>query len=125
MDWFYTQMVQMHVVLAWCVFGLFLSRGLGAQLGMQWPFDDRLRTLVFGAHFLLVISGLSLWNLLGFNPRYDPWLAAKLLALVAYYFIGHWALTPGRFSLPAYLVALLLLAYVMAVSATRQLLLGA
>jgi uncharacterized membrane protein SirB2 len=125
MDWFYTQMVQMHAILGWCVLGLFLARGLGAQLGMQWPFDARLRPLIFGAHFLLAISGLSLWNLLGYDPRYHPWLAAKLIALAAYYAIGHWALTPNRFSLPAYLAALLLLAYVMGVSITRQLLIVA
>lgn len=120
MDWYYLQMREMHALLAWVSVGFFLARGLAFQFQMQWPMDVRVRTLVFGCDFLLTICGLSLWGLLQFNPVYQAWLGMKLLALVGYTVAAHWAMGRGEFRVIGYVLALLLLAYMMAVSYLRD-----
>lgn len=124
MDWFYGPMVQMHALLAWCSVGLFVARGLAHQFGAQWVMDERLRTLVFSSHLLIVVSGICLRGALHHDPRYEPWMTAKFIALGLYFAIGHWALGRGEFRVIGYLLALLALGYVAAVSVTRQVLLG-
>lgn len=126
MDWFYLPMVKAHAVLAWCAVGLFIVRGLGHQFNIDagWVMDERVRTLVFTAHLLLVICGLCLWFALQRDVTVELWMTAKLLALAVYFPFGHWALGRGEFRVVSYLVALLALAYVIAVSMTRQVLLG-
>jgi uncharacterized membrane protein SirB2 len=100
---------------------MFLVRGLAFQLGRAWAMDERLRTLVFGADFLLTITGLSLWVLLYLNPFLrDGWLLAKLLALAAYTFSAHVAMGSPKVHWLAYIASLLLLAYMMGVSITRS-----
>lgn len=124
MSWFYSQMQDMHILLAWCSVALFLVRGLALQFKAEWPLDVRLRALVFGVNFLLVIAGLSLWGSLNYNPMVHTWLLAKFIAIAAYMACVHWAMGRGEFSLLAYLAGLLLLGYVMAVAITREPLLG-
>ena len=124
MDWFYGPMVKMHALLAWCSIVLFLVRGLAHQFGAAWVTDERLRTLVFSSHVLIVVSGLSLWGALHLDPRYETWMTAKFIALGIYFATGHWAFGRGEFRLLGYVLALVALAYVMAVSVTRQVLLG-
>ena len=125
MDWFYTQMLQLHVVLAWCSLGLFLLRGLAYQFGAAWAKEGQVLIIVFGVNTLLAVTGLSLWSLIHFNPlTRDPWLLLKLLALGGYFASGHWAMGRGEFRLLGFLIALALMAYMMALSLTRQPLLG-
>lgn len=124
MDWFYTPMLKMHALLGWCSIALFVARGLAHQFGAAWVMDDRLRTLVFSSHLLIVVSGLCLWGALHHDPRYEPWMTAKFLALGVYFAVGHWAMGRGEFRVIGYLIALLALAYVVGVSVTRQALLG-
>lgn len=120
MDWFYTGMLQMHQALAWASLVLFAARGLTAQFRLEWADDDRLRAISFGIHFLLAISGLSMWGLLHYNPLNDGWLAAKLLAIAAYAFCAHWTVKSRELSLPAFVAGLLLLAYALRVSFVRD-----
>ncbi|MDT8999420.1 SirB2 family protein [Paucibacter sp. APW11] len=120
MDWYYLQMREMHALLAWVSVAFFLVRGFAFQLQAEWPMDVRVRTLVFGTDLLLTVCGLSLWGLMHFNPWYDAWLGTKLLALVAYTATAHWAMGRDEFSLLGYVLALLLLGYMMAVSFTRD-----
>lgn len=124
MDWFYSQMLEMHVLLAWFSVILFAARGLAALFDAEWRMDGRVLTLAFGAYTLLAVSGLSLWSLLNHNPMREDWLAAKLLALAVYGVSAHWAMTRQAFRAAAYTLALLMLAYIMGVSLTRQALLG-
>lgn len=125
MSWYYTQMIQVHVLAAWAAVGLFALRGLAAALGQEWGRDARLLLLVFVAHAVLLVTGLSLWVLIHYDPFRDAWLAAKLIALGLYLVAAHFALGRGALRIPAYALALLLLAYVAAVSLTRQALPGA
>ena len=72
MDWFYSQMVQWHVLLAWCSVAIFFTRGLMFQFGtpavQEIAQDARLMVLVFGVNACLVVTGLSLWGSIGYNP---------------------------------------------------------
>ncbi len=124
MDWFYSQMLEMHVLLAWFSVAMFAVRGLAALFDAEWRMDGRVLTLAFGAYTLLAVSGLSLWSLLNHNPMREDWLAAKLIALVIYGFSAHWAVTRQAYRATAYVLALLMLAYIMGVSLTREAWLG-
>jgi uncharacterized membrane protein SirB2 len=123
MTWFYTQMLQWHVLLAWCSVGLFFTRGLLFQFGdsrlQAIAKDARLLVLVFGVNACLVVTGLSLWGSLGYNPMRQTWLGIKLVALVGYVACGHWAMSKQRFHLLGYLTALALLALAMDQSINR------
>ncbi|QPF74835.1 SirB2 family protein [Roseateles sp. DAIF2] len=125
MDWFYTQMLELHRILAWCSVLMFSVRGLAFQAGATgWATDSRGGLIAFAINLLMVVSGLSLWVLLHFDPLRDDWLLAKLIAVCGYGACAHWSMREDRISLPVYLAALLLLAYVMAISYTRAPLLG-
>jgi len=115
-----TQMSEIHALLGWCAVTLFLVRGMAFQFGAAWPKDSRLAVLIFTVAVLLSVTGLSLWVLRHFNPFRDGWLMAKLLALLVYTEAAHVAMDEGKFHVPGYLSALLLLAYMMAVSITRS-----
>jgi uncharacterized membrane protein SirB2 len=124
MSWFYTEMVQWHVLLAWSSIALFFVRGLLFQFGtprlQELAKDARLMVLVFGVNACLVVTGLSLWGLLGYHPLRDWWLGVKFLALVGYAVCGHWAMTQQRLHLLGYLTALALLALAMDLSINRR-----
>jgi uncharacterized membrane protein SirB2 len=128
MTWFYTEMVQWHVLLAWCSLSLFFARGLMFQFGtprlQEWAKDARLMVVVFSVNACLVVTGLSLWVSLDYNPTRDTWLGVKLIALIGYLICGHWAMTQSRLHLLGYLTALALLALTMDLSINRQLLPG-
>jgi uncharacterized membrane protein SirB2 len=128
MTWFYSQMIQWHVLLAWCSVALFFTRGLLFQFGApQWQAiakDARLMVLVFGVNACLVVTGLSLWGSIGYDPMRDWWLGVKLVALVGYMFCGHWAMSQARLHVLGYLTALALLALAMDLSINRQFLPG-
>ena len=128
MSWFYAQMIQWHVLLAWCSIGIFFTRGLLFQFGtprlQELAQDARLLVVVFGVNACLVVTGLSLWGSIGYNPLRDWWLGAKLVALVGYMVCGHWAMSQARLHLLGYLTALALLALAMDLSINRQFLPG-
>ncbi len=119
------QMAEMHALLGWAALALFLLRGLAAlQFGTAWALDGRVKVLVFGVHFLLAITGLSLWALRFYNPMVDAWLAAKLVALVAFIACAHWAMGNERFRVGGYAAGLVVLVYIALVSVTRSATLG-
>ncbi len=128
MTWYYTQMIQWHVLLAWCSVGLFFVRGLLFQFGtppvQAFAKDARLLVLVFGVNACLVVTGLSLWGSIGYSPIRDWWLGVKLVALVGYMICGHWAMSQARMHLLGYLTAVALLALAMDLSINRQFLPG-
>ncbi|MDG0854465.1 SirB2 family protein [Roseateles puraquae] len=128
MTWYYTEMVQWHVVLAWCSIALFFGRGLLFQFGtprlQSAAKDARLLVLVFGVNACLVVTGLSLWGSIGYHPVRDWWLGVKFIALIGYAACGHWAMSQARLHLLGYLTALALLALAMDLSINRQFLPG-
>jgi uncharacterized membrane protein SirB2 len=126
--WYYSQMVQWHVLLAWCSVGLFFTRGAMFQFGTPGlqglAKDARLMVLVFGVNACLVVTGLSLWGAIGYSLTRDWWLAVKLVALVGYAITGHWAMSQQRLHLLGYFTALALLVLAMDLSINRAFLPG-
>lgn len=72
------------------------------------PVTKPLRVIPHINDTLLLISGVSMAFIAGFNPMAHPWLLAKLVALLLYIIFGMLAFkTFGRKSLLAYLLATL------------------
>jgi uncharacterized membrane protein SirB2 len=72
---------------------------------------------------LLLASGFGLAVLLGQYPLVNGWLTAKLFALIAYIVLGTVALKRGktkRTRIAAWIAALLVLAYIVAVAVTHD-----
>jgi len=91
---FYTQIQEMHVLLAVLSMAMIATRGLGVLWGAGWPMDSRLRTINGAVDVLLTITGLSLWGLLDINPIHHSWLMAKLVLLPLYATLGALAFKP-------------------------------
>ncbi|MFO1228497.1 SirB2 family protein [Roseateles sp.] len=122
---FVYEMSRIHGLLAWAAVALFVLRGMAAfQFGREWAMDSRVRVLVFGLYVLLGVTGLSLWGLRHYDPLTDAWMAAKLLGLLAFAVSAYRAMAGERFHPWAYGAGLASLAYLMAVSLTREALPG-
>ena len=113
----------LHITLAVVSGSFFLLRGLwmlgeSPMLRQRW-----VRTLPHVVDTLLLASALVLVVWSGQYPFEQNWLTAKVLALVAYIYLGTIALKRGktpslrRFAL---LAALATFAYIVAVALTRQ-----
>ncbi len=120
MDWFYGGMVQVHGYAAWFIVAVFAARGLASLFDAKWRMDLRLLSVVFLAYGSLAFTGLSLWALMHHDPFRDGWFAGKLIALLVYGVCAHWAVGNGRFRAIGYVLGLLMLAYILGASVTRQ-----
>ena len=120
MDWFYGGMVQAHGTFAWFIAAIFAVRGAAALFGAKWHMDLRLLAVIFLAYGSIAFTGLSLWVLMHHDPLRDGWFAGKLIALVVYGVCAHWAVGNGRYRAIGYVVGLLMLAYILGASITRQ-----
>ncbi|MDM4765942.1 SirB2 family protein [Pelomonas sp. SE-A7] len=120
MDWFYPQILKIHVVMAWVTLGLFIVRGLAYQLGYGAAKDGAMMLIAFGANTLMIITGLSLWGSLYYSIPRDGWLLGKLIALLAYFAASHLAFSLNPQRALGYGAGVLALAYAMAAAYTRQ-----
>ena len=125
MTWYYTQMVQWHVLLAWCSVALFFTRGLVFQFGtpraQEIAKDARLLVLVFSVNACLARHGPEPVgrHRLSPHPRQLAGLQARGTGGL-HVFCGHWAMSEARLHLLGYLTALALLGLAMDVSINRQ-----
>jgi uncharacterized membrane protein SirB2 len=72
---------------------------------------------------LLLVSAITLAYLLGISPLEEPWLGAKIIALLIYIVLGSVALKRGktlRIRLTAWLAAQGVFFYIVAVAITRD-----
>jgi uncharacterized membrane protein SirB2 len=110
---------QLHVALALLTACSFCLRGYwmlarSPRLDSLWS-----RRLPHVVDALLLLTGVSLAVGLSISPHAHPWLAIKLLAVVAYVIIGSIALKRGRSyrqRVVALLVSLMMLAYIFGVA---------
>lgn len=125
MDYLYAK--YLHVTCVWLSVSLFTLRGV-LQL-RAWPWRQW-RVLRMAPHINdTVLLSAALWMVWRSEqyPFVLPWLTAKVLALLAYIVLGHFALsptTPSGQRLPYYLAALTSVAYIVGVAFTRSPLLG-
>ena len=119
----YLALKHLHIAFAVLSGSFFLLRGLwmladSALLQRRW-----VRVLPHAVDTLLLASALALVLWSGQYPFAQPWLTAKLLALIVYIGLGTLALKRGKtksIRTLALLAALATLAYIVAVALTRQ-----
>jgi uncharacterized membrane protein SirB2 len=119
----YTTLKQLHVGCAAASGALFVTRGtlmLAAPgaLGARWA-----RILPHLVDTILLAAALGMLWAARINPFAAPWLLAKLAALVLYVGLGTVALKRGRtrgVRLTAWLAALAVFAYIVAVAVTKN-----
>ena len=101
----------------------FLARGLGMLTDSDWVRDRAARTLPHIVDTILLLSGVTLAWQLRLSPTAAPWLAAKLVGLVAYIGLGMIALRRGRTKRQrtvAWIAALATFGYIVSVALTRN-----
>lgn len=101
----------------------FFARGAGALAGAAWVRSRVARTLPHGVDTVLLASAIALAWMLQLNPLTTPWLAAKIVGLLAYIALGMVALKPGRrrtLRAVAWIAALLCFAQIVAIAMTKS-----
>ena len=113
----------LHLAAVALSFTLFVLRGVwmmidSAQLGRRW-----VRVLPHVNDTVLLAAGVWLAFMLRVAPGPSPWLTAKIVALLVYIGLGMLALRPGRAKrvrIAAWLAALAVFGYIVAVAITRS-----
>ncbi|GIZ50028.1 SirB2 family protein [Noviherbaspirillum aridicola] len=119
----YLAIKHMHMSFAILSGLLFLGRGIMMLAGSTLLQKRVLRIAPHVIDTLLLASALALVFISGMYPFVQAWLTAKVLALVGYIVAGSVALRPGRsrgVRATAFVVALLLFAYILKVAVTKQ-----
>jgi len=119
----YTALKHLHMTFAVASGALFLVRGLwmlsgSAHLQRRWV---RIVPHVIDTLLLASAVGLAVWS--SQYPFQQPWLSAKVVALVAYIGLGTVALKRGRTRQArglAFVAALACFAYILAVAVTKN-----
>ncbi|WP_227369390.1 SirB2 family protein [Halomonas sp. M20] len=119
----YVLIKQLHMLAAGLSIVLFMLRAWWAvrespQLKRRW-----VRILPHVIDTVLLIAGVTLMILLKAWPTQQPWLAAKLIGLVAYIGVGTIAIKRGRTPATrgaAALIAIAIFAYIVGAAVTRD-----
>jgi len=101
----------------------FFARGAGALAGAGWARGRAARTLPHVVDTVLLATAVALAWMLRLNPLDTPWLAAKIVGLLAYIGLGMVALKPGRpvaVRGAAWIAALLCFAQIAATAITKN-----
>jgi uncharacterized membrane protein SirB2 len=123
----YTVLRMAHSLTVLLSLGLFLLRGFWMWQDSPRLQDKWVRVLPHINDSLLLIAAVALLVVASLNPLEQPWLLAKIVALLAYIAVGTMALKRGRTAAirkRAFVGALALFAYMMAVAVTKQVIPG-
>ena len=121
MDYFALKLVH-QAAAALSVTG-FVARGIGALAGATWVRTRLVKTLPHVVDTVLLVSALTLAWTLRLTPTQNPWLLAKIIALLVYIGLGMLALKPGHalsVRTGAFVGALLCFAYIVSVAMTKS-----
>ncbi len=120
----YTILLKAHLIAVVLSLVGFFIRGI-------WMFtDSRLlkakltRIIPHVVDTVLLVAGVALAVIASLNPLEQPWLAAKIIALLLYIVLGTFALKRGRTKAIRgvfWVLALLVFAYMMWVAQSKQL----
>jgi len=114
---------QLHVACALLSLAGFVVRGYWMLRASPLLTRRPVRVLPHVVDTVLLASGVAMAWRYGFGPISQPWLAAKLLALVAYIVLGSVALKRGRtraVRAGAWVAALGVFGYILAVARSRD-----
>jgi uncharacterized membrane protein SirB2 len=101
----------------------FIARGVLAMLNSSWLRTRFARIAPHVVDTLLLASAIAMAVLARLAPTQQPWLLAKIVALLGYIVLGSIALRYGRTGTQralAFAAALLVFAYIVAVAITRS-----
>jgi uncharacterized membrane protein SirB2 len=104
-------------------FAGFFARGVGMLRGAPWVKHRMARTLPHLVDTILIVSAVWLAWMLRLTPANAPWIAAKIVGLVAYIALGMVALRFGRTKsvrASAWVAALLTFGYIVSVAITKD-----
>ena len=119
----YATLKTLHLTTIAISLSLFVLRGLwmiaeSPRLQARWA-----RILPHLNDTVLLVSGISLAYTLGLSPLEHGWLAAKIVALLAYIMLGTMALKRGKTRgqrIAAWIAALLVFGYMVAVAVAHN-----
>ncbi|SPE27544.1 Invasion gene expression up-regulator, SirB [Burkholderiales bacterium] len=114
---------QIHVGAVVLSLAGFFARGLGSFAHGAWISSRAARRYRDSVDTVLLVSAIALAYVLGVSPLAHPWLAAKIVGLLAYIVLGVVALRadlplPAR--LAAWLAALGVFGYIVSVALTKD-----
>lgn len=92
----YIALLHVHRTLVGLSVLLFVARAAGVAGQKAWPMKPVVRWSSVLIDTTLMAAGIALWVLLQHNPVHEPWLALKLLWLLAYIVLGSYGLKRGR-----------------------------
>jgi len=119
----YATLKSLHLTTIALSLALFVLRGLwmiaeSPRLQARWA-----RIVPHLNDTVLLVSGISLAYTLGLSPLEHGWLAAKIVALLAYIMLGTMALKRGKTRgqrIAAWIAALLVFGYMVAVAVAHD-----
>ena len=123
----YLVVKHLHITFAVISGSFFLMRGIWMLLDSSMLQRRWVKVVPHAVDTLLLTTALIMVFWSGQFPFAQPWLTAKVLALVAYIGLGTMALKRGRTKaarVSALLAALAVFAYIVAVALTRQTMTG-
>lgn len=116
---YYLTLRHVHIACAILTIALFVLRG-GLMLADSAQLRSRvLRTLPHAIDTVLLTSALMLTTVVHQYPFATPWLTTKVLLLVAYVVLGHYAIRRGRtkaIRATAFVAALLVVGFLVSVA---------
>ena len=101
----------------------FFARGLGMLADAGWLRHRVTKTLPHVVDTVLIVSAIGLAWMLRLSPTSTPWLAAKIVGLLAYIGLGMVALRFGRTKTgraSAWIAALVTFGYIVSVALTKD-----
>ena len=112
-----------HVGCAAISYALFVMRGIWMMRGSPLLRQPWVRTVPHVVDTALLASAIAMAIISGQYPLAEPWLTAKVIALVLYIALGTVALRRGRTKaarITAWIVAQAVFAYIVAAAVTRN-----
>lgn len=119
----YVSLKATHIACVILSYALFFARGIWMMRGSSMLARRWVRIAPHVIDTLLLASAIAMLVVLGLNPVTVPWLAAKILGLVAYIGLGIVALRRGRtrgMRIAAWIGAQAVFFYIVAAALTKQ-----
>lgn len=113
----------LHIGTVYVTLALFLLRGVWMLLDSPRLTQRWVRIVPHVNDTLLLAAAIGLVMVAEINPLEHPWILAKIIGLLAYIGLGTVALKRGRtkaIRVKAFIAALGVFAYIVAVAVTRQ-----
>ena len=118
----YLVLKYVHVGAVVVSFGLFFLRGMWMMAAPEKLTVRWVRVVPHVIDTVLLVSAIALAAITAQYPFVQPWLTAKVLALLAYILLGTVAIRRGRtrrVRIVAWILALLVFGYIVAVARAR------